>query len=73
MINKLEKFICKRFVKSDKFHSLWFIGRVIPGVFALLIQPGKMAKNLFSFSILTDFSNLLISLNVQFAHAGTKF
>lgn len=44
MINKLEKFIYKWFVKSDKFHSPWFIGRVTPGVFALLIQPGKLAK-----------------------------
>lgn len=75
MINKLEKFIYKWFVKSDKFHSLWFIGQVTPGVFALLIQPGKLAKKkkLFSFSMLTDFFKLLISLNVLFAHAGTKF
>lgn len=30
-------------------------------------------KKLFSFSMLTDFFKLLISLNVLFAHAGTKF
>ena len=33
----------------------------------------RKKKKLFSFSMLTDFFNLLISLNVPFAHAGTKF